>query len=116
MPRIDKQRSPTQTLRQVPWLTGSGDLMAGGEVVKAGDIMFAVLETSINTDEKDTPVMARIVGGPYKGGKLIGRFSLADKRVFLTFNLLNLPDHGKSVAINQWRSTLIPRARRFLEK
>lgn len=79
---------------------GSGDLMTGGEVVKAGDIMFAVLETSINTDEKDTPVMARIVGGPYKGGKLIGRFSLADKRVFLTFNLLNLPDRGKSVAIN----------------
>jgi intracellular multiplication protein IcmE len=72
----------------------------GGDVVKAGDIMFAVLDTSINTDEKDTPVMARIVGGPYKGGKLIGRFALVDQRVTLAFNLLNLPDRNKSVPIN----------------
>ena len=63
--------------------------------MKAGDIMFAVLDTSINTDEKNTPIMARIVGGPYKGGKLIGRFTLTDKRVMLSFNLLNLPDRGK---------------------
>lgn len=72
----------------------------GGDVVKAGDIMFAVLDTAVNTDEKGTPIMARIVGGPYKGGKIIGRFTLVDKRVLLSFNLLNLPDRGKSVAIN----------------
>jgi intracellular multiplication protein IcmE len=78
----------------------SGASAQGGDVVKAGDIMFAVLDTSINTDEKNTPIMARIVGGPYKGGKLIGRFTLTDKRVMLSFNLLNLPDRGKSVPIN----------------
>ena len=82
-------------------LAGGGmGLAQGGNVVKAGDIMFAVLDTSINTDEKGTPIMARIVGGPYKGGKLVGRFQLVDKKVLLQFTLLNLPGLDKSVAIN----------------
>ena len=72
----------------------------GGDIVKAGDIMFAVLDTSVNSDEKGTPVMAHIVGGPYKGGKLIGQFTLVDKRLLLSFNLLNLPDRDKSVPIS----------------
>ncbi len=79
---------------------GAGLSAAGGDLVKAGDIMFAVLESAINSDEKGTPVMARIVGGPYKGGKLIGKFSLVDQRVLLTFNILNLPDRNKTIAIN----------------
>ena len=79
---------------------GAGKSAQGGDMVKAGDIMFAVLDTSINTDEKNTPIMARIVGGPYKGGKLVGQFTLVDKRVLLAFNLLNLPDRGKSIPIN----------------
>ena len=62
--------------------------------------MFAVLDTSINTDEKGTPIMARIVGGPYKGGKLFGQFTLVDKRVMLSFNILNLPDRDKTISIN----------------
>lgn len=78
---------------------GAGANAAGGEIVKAGSIMFAVLDTSINSDEKGTPIMARIVGGPYKGGKLLGQFSLVDKRLMLTFNLLNLPDRDKSIPI-----------------
>ncbi len=77
-----------------------GKLPIDGDIVKAGEIMFAVLDTSINTDEKDTPIMARIVGGPYKGGKLIGRFALVDKRVLLQFNLLNLPNRSQSITIN----------------
>lgn len=81
-------------------MNGATQLAQGGDVVKAGDIMFAVLDTAINTDEKGTPIMARIVGGPYKGGKLIGKFTLVDKRVLLSFNMLNLPDRNKTVAIN----------------
>ncbi len=77
----------------------NGSSAVGGDIVKAGSIMFAVLDTSINSDEKGTPVMARIVGGPYKGGKLLGQFTLVDKRLMLSFNLLNLPDRNKSIPI-----------------
>lgn len=78
---------------------GVGANASGGETVKAGEIMFAILDTSINSDEK-TPIMARVVGGPYKGGKLLGKFTLVDKRVMLSFNMLNLPDRNKTIAIN----------------
>jgi intracellular multiplication protein IcmE len=77
----------------------AGNAGTNGDVVKAGDIMFAVLDTSINTDE-ETPIMARIVGGPYKDGKLVGRFKRVDKRVLLSFNLMNLPGRDKSIPIN----------------
>ncbi len=71
-----------------------------GAPVKAGDILFAVLDTAINTDEQGTPIMARVVGGPYKGGKLLGKFTLVDKRVMLSFTMLNLADRSKSISIN----------------
>ena len=51
--------------------------------------MFAVLDTSINTDEK-SPIMATIVDGPLKGAKLIGGFSRVNQRVLLTFKLFYL--------------------------
>ena len=79
---------------------GKGSDSEQGETVKAGTILFAVLDTSINSDEKGTPIMARIVGGNYKGGKLLGKFSLVDKRLMLSFNLLNLPDRDKTITIN----------------
>lgn len=79
---------------------GVGKLAIDSDIVKAGEIMFAVLDTAVNTDEKDTPIMGRIVGGPYKGGKLIGRFALVDKRVLLQFTLLNLPNRDKTIPVN----------------
>ncbi|MBS0351807.1 MAG: pentapeptide repeat-containing protein, partial [Proteobacteria bacterium] len=81
-------------------MAGLSQSVEAGNIVKAGEIMFAILDTAINTDEKDTPIMARIVGGPYKGGKLIGRFVLVDKKVLLQFTLLNLPDRNKTIAVN----------------
>lgn len=69
-----------------------------GKVLKAGTIMYAVLETSINSDEK-SPVMATIVAGPLKGSKLLGRFVRVNKRLLISFNLLNDPHYAKSIAI-----------------
>lgn len=72
-------------------------------IVKAGDIQFAVLDTAVDSDYPTSPVMATIVQGSLKGGKLIGQLSKGDNsnndRVILTFNLLNMPDWPKPVAI-----------------
>jgi len=69
------------------------------DIVKAGSVMFATLDTSINTDET-TPIMGTIVSGPYKGSKLVGEFKRVDKKVMLTFNVLNVPSLRKTVPIN----------------
>jgi len=67
--------------------------------IKAGTVMFAILDTGINSDEK-SPIMATIVDGDLKGSKLLGDFDRADKRVIIKFNLLNKPDLNRSISIN----------------
>ncbi len=72
-------------------------------VVKTGDILFAVIDTSVNTDEPG-PILATIVSGRLKGSKLIGSFRLpanADKLI-LTFNTLSIPGENKTVSINAY--------------
>src|SRR3990167_6478484 len=44
-------------------------------LIRMGDIIFAVVDTSVNTDEPG-PILATIVSGIFKGGKLIGSFNL----------------------------------------
>src|SRR5690606_31264355 len=54
--------------------------------IKAGTVMFAVLETGINSDEV-SPILATIVSGPLKGAKLLGQFARTDKKVLINFSL-----------------------------
>ncbi len=69
-------------------------------VLKAGSILFAVLDTGINSDEQ-SPILATIVqSGPLKGSKLLGQFQRVDKRVLLSFTTLSVPNMTKSMAIN----------------
>lgn len=70
-----------------------------GSVIKAGTIMFAILETGINSDVK-SPVLATVVQGPLKGSRLMGDFERMSKNVVLRFTLLNKPDLISSVPIN----------------
>lgn len=65
-------------------------------LIKAGDIAFAVLDTAVNSDYPDTPVMATIVEGRLKGAKLLGKLATTkgvsgqQDRVALNFTLLNM--------------------------
>lgn len=68
-----------------------------GTVVKAGTIMYASLDTSINSDEK-SPILATVVSGQLKGARLIGEFSLQGDVIVVNFNKINLPQLPTSVA------------------
>ncbi len=76
---------------------------------KAGDILFGVTLTSVNSDEPG-PILARIVSGPLSNAKIIGTINptsipqtaLAPKvsqSLILEFNLLNIPGKKSSVSI-----------------
>ena len=71
-------------------------------VIKAGTVLFAVLDTAVNSDYPDSPVMATIVSGKYKGGKLLGKLVTTKgvtgqlDRVTLNFTLMNMDDWIKS--------------------
>jgi intracellular multiplication protein IcmE len=76
---------------------GSKAKATGGPTFKAGTVMYATLDTSVDSDEK-TPIMATIVSGELKGSKLIGSFKRVDKKVLLSFNLLNIPSFKHTVS------------------
>lgn len=73
----------------------------GSALVHMGDVLFAVIDTSVDSDEP-SPILATIVTGKLKGGKLIGSFNLpsnADKMV-ISFNALSLPGASKTLSIS----------------
>ena len=72
---------------------------SGPVFIKAGTVYYAVINTAINSDEPG-PVMATIINGDYKGGKLLGTLVNQGKAVLITFNILTLPQLSKSISIN----------------
>jgi len=84
----------------VPGAPGGPGVVAGqnAPIVKAGSIIFAVLETAINSDEPG-PVMARIIQGKLKGATLLGTLTRQNKKVLLTFNLMSIPGMDASLPI-----------------
>ena len=86
---------------------GEGSVQAGDKasanktaaLVKAGTIMFAVLDTAVNSDEPG-PIMATITDGKLKGSKLLGTLTPQGQKAMLTFTTASLPDAAASAPLN----------------
>lgn len=73
---------------------------AGGPVLlKAGTIMFAVLDTAVSSDEPG-PILATVVEGQFKGSRLIGSLVKQEKKVMINFNVMSAPAYPRSITIN----------------
>ncbi len=72
--------------------------LKNNDIYKAGNIIFAVLDTEVNSDE-NSPVMATIVQGDLKGSKVIGNFQRVEKKVLISFSVLSIPRLDSSMAI-----------------
>lgn len=70
-----------------------------GPTIKAGTIMFATLDSGVDSDEQ-SPILATVLTGQLKGAKLIGNFEREDQKLVLKFNLMNVPAFDKSIAVN----------------
>lgn len=84
---------------------GKGEEETGKVLIKAGTILFAVLDTAVNTDEPG-PVMATIVQGEYQGAKVIGSVQMSSQpgndrpeKVTLNFATMSAPSSPKSLTI-----------------
>ena len=89
--------------------TATGEAAAtGAPLIKAGSILFAVLDTAVNSDYPDSPVMATIVLGPFKGAKLLGKLTTAKgvagqmDRVSLAFSMMNMEIWPKEKTISAY--------------
>jgi intracellular multiplication protein IcmE len=78
-----------------------GSAAVVGEISKAGTIFYAVLDTGINSDEQ-SPILATIVQGKYKGAKVLGKFDRVEKKVVLQFTTINVPGLDHSILIDAY--------------
>ena len=73
------------------------------DTLKAGTILFGVLDTAVNSDEPG-PILATIVQGHFKGAKLIGAMQKTSspnaESLVLNFTLMNRPEDSKSIPIS----------------
>lgn len=84
--------------------TGQATLNKNAAVAmfKAGDILIAVIDTSVNSDQPNTPVLAHVVVGPYKHAKLLGSFVREEDKLVVKFNTLSMPTQAASISINAY--------------
>ncbi len=71
-------------------------------LIKAGSVVFAVLQTAVNTDEPG-PIMATIETGKFRGGKLLGSIQKNGKYAKgagLKFTMMTLPQYNSSLSIS----------------
>ncbi len=70
--------------------------------LKAGSILFAVLDVGLNSDQPGTPVLAEIAAGKYNGAKLMGTFTLEGEKLVVKFTMMSMPKWPSTVAINAY--------------
>ncbi len=70
--------------------------------IKAGSILFGVIDTALDSDSPGTPVLATIVTGPYRGARLMGGFTATKQALAVQFNLMTLPNGASGIPINAW--------------
>lgn len=94
---------PTQTVVAGAVHKASSDSVAeeqGNIQIKAGSIIFAVLDTALDSDQPGTPVLATIVTGKYKGARLLGSFRREQDRVVVSFSTMSLKNKPASISIS----------------
>lgn len=98
--------SSTTTVSQTATTGPAGPM--GAPLIKAGTIIFAVLDTTANSDYPDSPVLATIVEGQFKGAKLLGKLVTTKgvsgqmDRISLNFTLMNEDIWPKSKTITAY--------------
>ena len=77
-------------------------------IIKGGSVYFAVLDTAVNSDYPDSPIMATIVEGKYKGAKLLGKLMTSKgpagqmDRVAMNFTIMNFDEWPTSKAVTAY--------------
>jgi type IV secretory pathway VirB10-like protein len=77
-------------------------------LIKSGTLLFAVLDTEANSDYPDSPIMATVVDGKYKGAKLMGKLVTTKgvagqmDKITLNFTIMNTDDWPKSKGVTAY--------------
>lgn len=69
--------------------------------IKAGTVLYGVLDTAVNSDEPG-PILATVTGGKYKGTKLLGEFlhEAQQEKVTIKFTQMAVPQIPQSLGVS----------------
>jgi intracellular multiplication protein IcmE len=65
-------------------------------ILPAGEINYGLMITEANSDVPG-PILAQILSGPLKGGRVIGAFTATDEYLVLKFTLLSIGGHTYTI-------------------
>jgi hypothetical protein len=68
-------------------------------LIKAGTIYYAVTTNMVSSDQSNTPVLAQMINGPYRGAKLIGNFNTEGEKLVMQFNTMVMKSRKRSFSI-----------------
>ncbi len=83
-----------------PAIQATAAVLNSGMAVKPGDMLYAVVETGVNSDVPSA-VMATVAVGPYKNARLLGKFQRFEERLVLAFSRVILPS-GEDLQIEAY--------------
>ncbi len=83
-----------------PVIPATAAVLDSGMAVKPGDMLYAVVETGVNSDVPSA-VMATVAVGKYKGARLLGKFQRFEERLVLAFSRAVLPS-GEDLQIEAY--------------
>jgi type IV secretory pathway VirB10-like protein len=102
-----KEQQSTSPKSNLPNNSPRGENSSGNaqpdKVLKAGTILFAILETAVNSDEPG-PILARIVQPPLSNTTLIGNMQKSNNRyaegLLLSFSKASIPNLNRSYGLS----------------
>ncbi|MGD0465976.1 MAG: TrbI/VirB10 family protein [Gammaproteobacteria bacterium] len=98
----DNNKSSSQQSTVNTLLAAQTNAENNNDIIKAGSILFAVLETAVNSDEPG-PILARIVQPPLKNTKLIGTVQANNansETLTLMFSTANIPERLRTYGVS----------------
>lgn len=69
------------------------------QIIKAATVYFAIIKNKVSSDQPNTPVMAQLITGPYKGSKLLGGFYTEGEKLLIKFNTMVMKSREKSFSV-----------------
>jgi hypothetical protein len=97
----------TSTIGSENQSTFGGSSSSNNTMIKAGAILFGVLDTAVNSDEPG-PILVTVVSGQYKGAKLIGSIQSSPQipgsngptKLILNFTTMSVPYLPESIGVS----------------
>jgi intracellular multiplication protein IcmE len=81
--------------------SAADNLANPAQIIKAATVYFAIIQNKVSSDQPSTPVMAKLITGPYKGAKLLGGFYTEKDKLLMKFNTMVLKSRAKSFSIGK---------------